>query len=101
MAHWLQRHEDGVTLDLRVQPRASCDEVAGLHGDRLRLRIKAPPVDGAANEHLCRFIAGLFGVPPSQVRLLRGANGRDKRVSVTGVTTLPAALARLDEGAGS
>jgi uncharacterized protein (TIGR00251 family) len=96
---WLTRDGNRVTLALRVQPRASRDEVAGLHGDRLKLRITAPPVEGAANEHLCRFLARLFGVPPSRVRLLQGATGRDKLVALEGVGGLPEAIVRLLPGA--
>jgi uncharacterized protein (TIGR00251 family) len=92
---WLQRHPDRITLALRVQPRASRDEVAGLHGDRLKLRISAPPVEGAANRHLCRYLAELFQVPASSVRLVRGERGRDKTIEVTGATWLPEALAAL------
>jgi uncharacterized protein (TIGR00251 family) len=92
---WLTQDGDRVTLALRVQPRASRDEVAGLYGDRLKLRITAPPVDGAANEHLCRFLARLFGVPPSRVQLLQGASGRDKLVALEGVRDLPGTIARL------
>jgi uncharacterized protein (TIGR00251 family) len=95
MPAWLTRHDDAVTLALRVQPRASRDEVAGVHGDRLKLRITAPPVDGAANEHLCRFLARLFGIPRSGVTLLRGTTGRDKLVSLAGVGELPAPIAQL------
>jgi len=95
MPDWLQRHPDRITLTLRVQPRASCDEVAGLHADRLKLRISAPPVDGAANRHLCRYLADLFQVPASSVRLVRGERGRDKTVEVNGATQLPEVLAVL------
>lgn len=99
MTGWFRRHPQGVTLALRVQPRASHDEVAGLHGDRLKVRLTAPPVDGAANEHLRRFLAGLFGVAPSQVRLLKGETGRDKLVEISGPVALPPALARLADDA--
>ena len=95
MAGWIRQREGVITLALRVQPRASRDEITGLHGDSLKVRITAPPVDGAANEHLLRFIARLFGVAPAQVRLLRGETGRDKLVAVSGATALPAALAGL------
>lgn len=95
MTGWARRDEGGITLSLRVQPRASRDEVAGLQGDRLRVRITAPPVDGAANEHLRRFIARLFDVAPARVRLLRGATGRDKLIHVSGARTLPGVLADL------
>jgi len=101
MAGWIRQDEGVITLVLRVQPRASRDEITGLHGDSLKVRITAPPVDGAANEHLRRFIARLFGVAPAQVRLLRGESGRDKVVSVSGAAALPAALARLPGAPGT
>jgi len=98
MPAWLQRRPGRITLSLRVQPRASRDEVAGIHGDRLKLRITAPPVDGAANRHLCRFLADLFGVPAASVRLVRGESGRDKTVEVSGADGLPPSLAALLPG---
>jgi len=66
-------------LQVRAQPRASHDEWAGLLNDRFRVRITAPPVDGQANAHLREFLATLFGVAKSQVTLLAGETGRDKR----------------------
>ncbi|HEU5039427.1 MAG TPA: DUF167 domain-containing protein [Gemmatimonadales bacterium] len=75
----------GVRLRLRVQPRASRTEMAGVHGDRLRVRLAAPPVDGAANEALVRFLAETLGVPRSAVRLVAGVGGRSKVVEVDGV----------------
>lgn len=94
-APWLTHSTDAITLAVRVQPRAARDEVAGLHGDRLKLRITAAPVDGAANAHLLRFLAALCGVPASRATLLRGQSGRDKLVRIDGVRALPAVLARL------
>jgi len=72
---------NGADLILRmwVQPRASRDEWVGLREDRFRIRITAPPVDGQANAHLRAFLAYLFGVAKSQVTLLAGETGRDKR----------------------
>jgi uncharacterized protein (TIGR00251 family) len=95
MPAWLTRRDDELVLALRVQPRASRDEVSGIQGDRLKLRITAAPVDGAANEHLRRYLARLFGIPASRVTLLRGATGRDKLVSLAGVGELPEPVARL------
>jgi len=94
MARWLTRDADGIVLALRVQPRADRDAIAGPLGDCLKVRITAPPVDGAANAHLCRYLAGLFRVPRASVSLLRGAAGRTKLVRVTGVDALPGEVAR-------
>ncbi len=84
---------EDLVLEVRVQPRASRSAVEGLHGDRLRVRLQAPPVDGRANDALIALLATTFDVPRSRVRIERGASGRDKRVRILGTTTLPPPLA--------
>ena len=84
---------DGVRLRLRIQPRASRTEVAGLHGDTLRIRLSAPPVDGAANEELVRFLAEVLRVPARAVEITAGHSGRQKTVRVLGVDRAAAAAA--------
>lgn len=84
MPPWHRWDGEDLILLLRVQPRASRDEVAGPLGDRLRVRIAAPPVDGKANAHLLRFLAQRFRVPATDVRLERGETGRDKQVRIRG-----------------
>jgi uncharacterized protein (TIGR00251 family) len=79
-------------LEVRVQPRASRTEFAGLMGDRLRVRLNAPPVDGRANAALLEFVADACGLPKSRVTLEKGQTGRDKRVRLHGLETAPAAL---------
>jgi uncharacterized protein (TIGR00251 family) len=69
-------------LTLHVQPGASRTEVAGTHGDALKLRLAAPPVDGKANAELLRFLAEVFGVPRRNVTLLRGELSRAKVVRI-------------------
>ena len=86
----------GVRLRIRVQPRASRTEVAGPHGDELRIRLAAPPVDGAANEALVRFLAERLGVARSRVTIVAGHTGRSKLVEVEGIGP-DAALPRLGE----
>jgi uncharacterized protein (TIGR00251 family) len=81
----------GVLLRLRVQPRASREEVAGVTADTIRLRLTAPPVDGAANEALIRFLAAKLNVPQSALELVSGRTGRTKVVAVTGVSVVEAA----------
>lgn len=76
---------DGVRLRLRIQPRASRTEVAGLHGDSVRIRLSAPPVDGAANDALIHFLAATLGVPTRAVEITAGHAGRQKTVHVRGV----------------
>ena len=92
MSGWHRWDGADLVLTVRAQPRASRDELR-LEGERLKARITAPPVDGAANAHLLRFLAAEFGVAPSRVALVRGATGREKVVRIAAPTTLPAALA--------
>ena len=80
---------DDLVLTLRVQPRAKNDAVVGPHGDAIRVRITAPPVEGKANDHLVRFLAKRFGVHRRDVTLLSGESGRDKRVRITGARPDP------------
>jgi uncharacterized protein (TIGR00251 family) len=65
---------------IHAQPKASLTEFAGQHGDALKIRIAAPPSEGAANEEVCRFLAGRFHVPLSKVSLLSGRSSRRKRI---------------------
>jgi len=84
--HW---RSGDLTLKIRLQPRASKDEIVGWHGEALKVRITAPPVDGKANKHLLGFLAKQFKVPTSQVTLLSGQTGRDKRVCIQSPRHLP------------
>jgi uncharacterized protein (TIGR00251 family) len=76
----------GVRLLLHVQPRASRTELAGCFGDALKIRIASPPVEGAANAELVRFLAETLGVRAAAVEILSGETARRKTVRVTGVT---------------
>lgn len=82
---WLVAESDAVTLRLHVQPGAKKTEVAGLHGDALKIRLAAPPVDGKANSCLLGFLADQLGLAKSAVRLLSGEASRSKRVRLIGV----------------
>jgi len=83
----------GVRIAIQVQPRASRTELAGLHGEALKVRLAAPPVDGAANDALIRFLAETLGVPRAAVTITSGQGGRRKSVAVTGLSV--AEVARL------
>jgi uncharacterized protein len=85
----------GVRITLHVQPRASRTEISGTYGDALKVRLAAPPVDGAANEALVRFIADRLGVPVRAVTLERGTTSREKTVTVEGIA-VDAARAALE-----
>lgn len=80
----IQQVAEGVRLRIRVVPRASLTEVAGMQGDMVRIRLAAVPVDGAANEALVRFLVDRLSVPRSAVRLISGQASRSKVVLVYG-----------------
>jgi uncharacterized protein (TIGR00251 family) len=77
---------DGTILKIYVQPKAARTEYVGLHGDALKFRVAAPPVDGAANEALCLYLAERFDLPKGAVRILAGQSSRHKQVLLKGVT---------------
>ena len=71
-------------ITLHIAPRAKATEIAGLHGDAVRVRVAAPPADGAANTELLRFLAERLGVPKARVRIVSGALGRRKVIEIEG-----------------
>jgi uncharacterized protein (TIGR00251 family) len=87
---------DGLTLRVRVVPRAARDAIGGERDGALVVRLTAPPVEGAANLALARLLGKALGIPPTAVRLLKGAAGRNKLVALAG---LDAATARARLGA--
>ncbi|HZC68023.1 MAG TPA: DUF167 domain-containing protein, partial [Nitrospirales bacterium] len=77
--------EPQVTLSLRVLPRASRNAVVGWTGANLKIRLTAPPVEGAANAACVKFLADLLDVPPSNLTILKGDRSRQKVVRITGL----------------
>ena len=75
----------GATLSLHVQPGAKKSECAGLHGEALKIRLAAPPVDGKANEALLRFLAQRLAIPRQQISLKSGQTSRQKVVEIESV----------------
>jgi uncharacterized protein (TIGR00251 family) len=82
---WLRETASGVSIAVLVAPRASRTAVAGPAADRLRIRVAAPPVEGAANDELTRFLARTLGLPRSSVTVAAGAAGRRKTVLAEGI----------------
>ena len=82
----VSERESGITFAVQVVPRSRKNEVVGLQGDALKVRVTAPPVDGAANKALCQFLAKALGVPKGRVEIVAGASSRHKVVAVTGIT---------------
>jgi len=88
-----KRDGDDLLLTLQVQPRASKDEIVGPHGDAVKVRITAPPVDGKANAHLIAFLAKTFGVPKQRVSLIGGKTSRRKTFRIRRPKKLPTSFA--------
>jgi uncharacterized protein (TIGR00251 family) len=88
-APYYQWQGEDLLLHVLVQPKAGKDEIAGLHGDELKVRIKAPPVDGAANQALVKFFSKLFKVPKSNITILSGETSRHKRLLIQAPKRLP------------
>jgi uncharacterized protein len=82
----VQTTSGGVRFSVRVQPRASADEIVGAYGESLKVRITAVPVDNAANEALVRFIATTFDIPAAFVTIVSGSSSRTKILELRGIT---------------
>ena len=85
--------EAQATLSIRIQPRASKNDIVFMEDGKLKIRLTAPPVDGAANESLVKFLADILSVTKSQVEILSGHTSREKIVRINGIS--PVAADRL------
>lgn len=94
MSEFYEWQENKLILRIKVQPRASRDEIAEILGDSLKIRIIAPPIDGKANQHLLSYLAKLFKVAKSRITLLSGETGREKRVCIDDPQQLPDIIKR-------
>jgi hypothetical protein len=95
MPAFLQAQENGVCLRVKLQPRASRNEIGEAAGNELKIRVTAPPVDSAANEALLRLLADVLDCPRSAVRLTRGHTSRHKVVFLDGMTVAQVAAKLL------
>lgn len=90
-----QWQQDDLLLSLYVQPRASRDQIIGIHGDEIKVAITAPPVDGKANGHLIKFIAKAFKVAKGNIEIIKGQQGRHKRVKIIKPQLIPQTIATI------
>ncbi|MEE8408106.1 MAG: DUF167 domain-containing protein [Myxococcota bacterium] len=89
---WLHPQEDAVLIDVLVSPRASRTRIVGVHDERLKIHLAAPPVDGKANDLLVRFLADMLEVSRAQIEIVGGPSGRRKTVRLSSVGTQRALL---------
>jgi uncharacterized protein (TIGR00251 family) len=90
-AAYLSEREGSALVRVRVQPRASHDEIVGERDGALVVRVTAPPAEGRANDAVCRLVARAAGIAPSRARLVRGASARNKLLRLDGVPAAEAA----------
>jgi len=83
---WINQSDDGVIIAVHAVPRAAQDAVQGLHGDTLKIRLHAPPVDGKANEALISFLSKRLNIPKNNITLKSGLNQRRKIISISGIS---------------
>jgi uncharacterized protein (TIGR00251 family) len=83
---WIRETSKGLLLPVRAVPRASKNEIQGVHGDALKVRLQAPPVEGKANQALIRFLSDTLDIPRAQLSIASGETGRNKTVLVTGLS---------------
>ena len=86
MTYLKKENNDKISLAVHVQPKAAHNRIDGLHGERIKLRITAPPVDGKANAAVIGFIAKLFNIPKSAVFIKNGKQSRDKKLLLSGIS---------------
>ncbi len=84
-------------LHVVIQPGASKDEITGLHNGRLKICLKAPPVDGKANQYLIQYLARFFKLPKKCIQLTKGQNNRLKTLHIASLTDLPPLLLSLTQ----
>ena len=84
--NWITATKTGVMLSVHVCPRAAQDQVQGLHGDAVKIRLRAPPADGRANDALIAFLSQILDVPARDLTIVAGHSLRRKRVAIAGVT---------------
>jgi uncharacterized protein len=84
---WIAETGDGVVLEIHATPRASRNQIQGFHGESLKIRLKAPPVEGKANAALINYLAEVLDIPRRKITLLSGQTSRQKRVLIRGITS--------------
>ena len=91
----IEQTAEGLRLHILLQPKASKDQILGLHGDELKISITAPPIDGQANAYLVKFLSKLFKVPKCTIILEKGELNRHKQVWIPAPKLLPPEIQSL------
>lgn len=91
----IEQDQNGLRLNILLQPKASKDQFVGLHGDELKITITAPPIDGQANAHLLKFLSKQFKVAKSSIVLEKGELNRHKQIFIPEPKVIPDVIKRL------
>ncbi|MGC2061491.1 MAG: DUF167 domain-containing protein [Thermodesulfovibrionales bacterium] len=83
------RTRDGICIEVKVEPRSSKKGLAGVLGNKLKVKLTAPPVDGAANEQLVEVLAEAFGIKKTSIKIIRGQSSKNKVIELTGLSRIP------------
>ncbi len=83
-----KKTKDGITIEVKVEPRSSKKGISGIMGNVVKVKLTAAPVDGAANEQLIEVIADATGLRKSAIRIIRGSSAKRKIIEIKGVETL-------------
>ena len=83
---WLNEKANGLNVRLRIIPRASKNEIQGVHDGALKVRLTSPPIDGKANQALIKFMSKTLSISKTQIELIQGQAGRLKIVRITGIS---------------
>jgi uncharacterized protein (TIGR00251 family) len=83
---WLEEKEGYLYIHVKVQPRSSKNEMVGIHGESLKIKLTSPPVEGAANSLLVEFMAKRLGVPKSNIEIVSGGKSRRKTLKIEGMS---------------
>ena len=86
--------EDDLILNCQIQPGARQDRIVGLHGYRLKIQLKAPPVDNKANASLIEFLARIFACPRARVHITRGLGSRQKTIQINSISGIPEEISK-------
>lgn len=95
MAAPVQLAKDDLLLRVYIQPKASRDQIIGLHGDEIKIAITAPPIDGKANAYLAKYLAKLCKVSKGSVSIEKGELGRHKTIRIATPTVIPESIKNL------
>ncbi|RMG74584.1 MAG: YggU family protein [Nitrospirae bacterium] len=84
-----KRSKRGIIIEVKVEPRSSRAQVAGLLGEKLKVKLTSPPVEGAANKQLIEVLSKFFGVKKSSISIIRGQSSKNKTIEIEGLSEPP------------